>query len=176
MKTFVLPVTALAAITFLAACNKSPDSETKTSPPAAASAAPAPAAPDPNLPEKKVEITANDLMKFDVMEIEAKPGQKITLTLKNVGMAPKMSMGHNFVLLTKDVDLMQFIETSQTHMANEFIAPELKAKVVAHTKLLGPGESDTISFAAPRTAGAYNYLCSFPGHYALGMKGVLTVK
>ena len=34
-------------------------------------------------------------------------------------------------------------------MGKDFIAPELEAKVLAHTKLLGPGESDTISFAAP---------------------------
>lgn len=176
MKTSLLPVGALAAILLCAACTKSPDGAAKSSAPAPASAAPPPAAPDPNLPELKVVITANDLMKFDVTAIEAKPGQKITVTLKNVGTAPKMSMGHNFVLLSKGIELMPFIEASQTHMANEFIAPELKSKVIAFTKLLGPGESETISFAAPRAAGAYNYLCSFPGHYALGMKGVLTVK
>jgi len=176
MKTFCPQFTVLAAVVFLAACSKSPDSETKTSAQAAASAAPAPAAPDPNLPEKKVEILANDQMKFDVTAIEAQPGQKITVTLKNAGTMPKMSMGHNFVLLAKDVDLMAFVEASQTQMANEFIAPELKSNVIAHTKLLGPGESETISFAAPRAPGAYNYICSFPGHYAIGMKGVLTVK
>lgn len=176
MKTKLLKLTAVAAVTFLASCSKSPDSGATTSAPPAASPAPASAAPDPSLPEKKVEITGNDQMKFDVLTIEAKPGQKITLTLKNAGTMPKMSMGHNFVLLANDVDVMKFIEASQTHMANEFIAPELKSKVIAHTKLLGPGESDTISFAAPRKPGAYNYLCSFPGHHAIGMKGVLTVQ
>jgi len=174
MKIYFPQFTVLAAVVFLAACSKSPDSETRTSAQAAVSAAPA--APDPNLPEKKVEILANDQMKFDVTAIEAQPGQKITVTLKNVGTMPKMSMGHNFVLLAKDVDVMAFIEASQTQMANEFIAPELKSKVIAHTKLLGPAENETISFAAPRTPGAYHYICSFPGHYAIGMKGVLTVK
>ena len=37
------------------------------------------------------------------------------------------------------------------------------------------GESDTVTFDAPAEPGAYPYLCSFPGHFAL-MQGVLTVK
>jgi azurin len=85
-------------------------------------------------------------------------------------------MGHNFVLLEKDMDPPKFIEASQTHMGSDFIAPELKAKVIAHTALIGPGESATISFAAPKEPGAYTYICSFPGHYAIGMKGTLTVQ
>jgi azurin len=110
------------------------------------------------------------------MAIEAKPAQKVTVTLRNISTIPKISMGHNFVLLDKNVDPPKFIETSQTHMGSDYIAPELLSKVLAHTKLLGPGETDTISFAAPRTPGAYIYICSFPGHFAIGMKGVLTVQ
>lgn len=166
--------TAFAAGSLFTACNKAPESGA-TNTPTIASAAPAPAAPDPNLPEKKVEIAGNDQMKFDVVAIEAKPGQKVTVTLKNAGTMPKVSMGHNFVLLTPDIDPNKFVEAGTPHMGKEFIAPELADKVIAHTKLLGPGESDTISFAAPRTPGAYTYICSFPGHCAIGMRGVLTV-
>ena len=49
-----------------------------------------------------------------------------------------------------------------------------KSDIIAHTKLLGPGEEETIEFTAPG-AGQYQYFCSFPGHFAL-MKGVMTVK
>jgi hypothetical protein len=73
--------------------------------------------PDPNLPEVKVTITGNDLMKYDVTSIEAKPGQKVTVTLKNGGIIPKISMGHNFVLLAQDVDLAKFVEAGIPHMA-----------------------------------------------------------
>jgi azurin len=61
-------------------------------------------------------------------------------------------------------------------MGKDYIAPEFANKVLANTKLLGPGESDTVSFAAPRKAGDYTYICSFPGHLAIGMKGALSVK
>ena len=174
---FLTPLATCAAMfLLLAAC----DNKTASSPGAdtagsAATAAPA-EVPDPNLPEKKVEISGNDQMKFDVTAIEAKPGQKVTVILKNIGTMPKVSMGHNFVLLRPEVDPAKFVESSQMHMAQEFIAPELKSQVIAHTKLLGPGETDTVSFAAPRKPGAYPYICSFPGHFAIGMKGVLTVQ
>jgi azurin len=49
------------------------------------------------------------------------------------------------------------------------------AKIIAQTKLLGPGESDSIDFKAPSAPGEYPFLCTFPGHFAL-MKGKLVVK
>ncbi len=176
MKTNLTYIIAFTAFGLLAACNKAPESGGTTAEQTPANAAPAAEAPDTSLPEVKVTITGNDQMKFDVMAIEAKPGQKVTVTLKNAGTMPKMSMGHNFVLLAQDQDPAKFVEASQTSMGTEFIGPDVKGKVIAHTKLLGPGESDTISFAAPRKAGAYTYICSFPGHFAIGMKGVLTVQ
>ena len=173
--THIATVVAFATASLITACNKAPDSASAAIK-ITESASPAPAAPDASLPEKKVEITGNDQMKFDVVAIDAKPGQKITVTFKNAGTMPKVSMGHNFVLLAQDMDPNKFVEAGTPHMGKEFIAPELANKVIAHTKLLGPGEADTITFAAPRTTGAYHYICSFPGHCTIGMRGVLTVQ
>jgi azurin len=169
-------ILAIAAFSLLAACNKAPESGRTTTDKATESPTPARELPDPNLPEVQVTITGNDQMKYDVTSIEAKPGQKVTVTLKNGGIIPKISMGHNFALLAQDVDLAKFAEAGIPYMGKDYIAPEFANKVLAHTKLLGPGESDTISFAAPRKAGAYTYICSFPGHFAIGMKGTLTVQ
>ena len=47
-------------------------------------------------------------------------------------------------------------------------------EVIVYTKLLGGGESDTITFDAPEK-GYYTFLCTFPGHWGL-MKGKLVVK
>ena len=46
--------------------------------------------------------------------------------------------------------------------------------IIAATKLLGGGETDTVIFDAP-AAGTYEFLCSFPGHYAI-MKGKFIVE
>lgn len=124
----------------------------------------------------RVEIEGNDQMKFNVTEIVAKAGQEVIVTMKNVGTMPKVSMGHNFVVLKNDIEPDKFVEASMMHMGNEYIAPDLKGHVIASTKLLGPGESDTVTFTAPAEPGEYVFLCTFPGHYAIGMKGVLKVE
>jgi azurin len=176
MKSKLPALLATATLVLFAACGKAPDSGTagnEKNP--TSNSAPAQEAPDPSLPEVKVGIIGNDQMKYDVTTIEAKPGQKVTVTLKNGGTMPKVSMGHNFVLLAPGMDPMQFVEAGTPYMGKDCIAPELANKVLAHTKLLGPGESDTISFAAPRKPATYTYICSFPGHCAIGMKGTLTV-
>jgi len=48
------------------------------------------------------------------------------------------------------------------------------ARVIAHTKVVGGGQSDTVTFPTSKLkAGeSYSYLCTFPGHSAL-MKGTL---
>jgi azurin len=169
-------LTLCASVFCLCACDNKPATTDGAQGTAAGTPAKKERVADPNLPEKKVEITGNDQMKFDVALIEAKPNQKVTVTLKNVGSMPKVSMGHNWVLLELDVDPQKFMEAGTVHMGRDFIAPEFESKVIAHTKLLGPAETDTISFAAPEKPGDYTYLCSFPGHYTIGMKGILKVQ
>jgi azurin len=48
--------------------------------------------------------------------------------------------------------------------------------LLANTKLIGGGESAEVVFKAPADKGDYTFVCSFPSHFALGMKGTLTVK
>jgi azurin len=42
------------------------------------------------------------------------------------------------------------------------------------TKIVDPGESFTLEFVAPRQAGAYPYICTFPGHWRI-MQGTMNV-
>ena len=63
-----------------------------------------------------------------------------------------------------------------TAKATDYIPDALKDQILAHTALLGPRKSDEITFKVPDVAGDYPFLCSFPAHYQVGMKGVLTVR
>lgn len=127
-------------------------------------------------PLKEIEITGNDRMKFDKESLTAKPGQPLEITFENVGTMPKASMGHNWVLLEKDVDGSAFTEAGFASARNEYILPDREDEVLARTAILGPGESETVTFNAPSEPGDYEYVCTFPGHFAAGMKGVLTVE
>jgi len=125
--------------------------------------------------EKTVQIQANDQMKYDVTSIDAAPGEKVTVILTNVGKLPKVAMAHNFVLLKAGSDVSAFATAALTHQAEGYMPPELAGEVIVASKLLGPGESDTVTFLAP-AAGAYDYICTFPGHALAGMRGTLNVK
>lgn len=125
---------------------------------------------------KQLEISGDDTMRFNLAEMEKPAGEETTLVFTNKGTLPKAAMGHNFVLLKPGTDLAAFGNAAVAAAANEYIPtdPALAAQVVAHTKVLGPGESDSISFTITEP-GEYPYICSFPGHWAI-MKGVLHVK
>jgi azurin len=133
----------------------------------------------PEAPPKEVTIQADDKMRFDVTAFDAKPGQKIVVTFKNIGTTPKFSMGHNFVLLDRTINTgnvqAAFLDKASMEAAHDYVPPGDK-QVLAHSKLLGPAETDTVTFNAPYVPGEYLYLCSFPGHYSQGTKGFMTVK
>jgi azurin len=120
-----------------------------------------------------VNITGNDTMMYDKTTFEVKSGQKVKLVFKNIGKLPKQAMGHNVIILKKGVDVASYC-TAAISAAPEYFPKDKKDDVVAATKLLGPGETDTIIFTAP-APGVYDYVCTFPGHFAL-MKGKMTVK
>lgn len=166
-------VVALAAAMLFAACgDKEPAA--KSAPPAASTAAPSESGAALT-PDRSITVTANDQMKFNLSEIKASPGEVLSITLENAGTMPKFSMGHNLVVLQPGVDTQQFCEAAMTEAAHDYLPPAMKSSIVAATKLLGGGESDTIVFRVPEKAGDYPFICSFPGHYQVGMRGVIAV-
>ncbi|MCF7568992.1 azurin [Sabulilitoribacter arenilitoris] len=121
----------------------------------------------------KVVLTSNDLMQYNKTEIKVKAGKKVKLTLRHIGKLDKKVMGHNFVLLKQGVSVSEFGNKAATFANNEYI-PNDTQDLIAHTKLIGAGETAVIEFDAPKP-GEYDFLCSFPGHYAI-MKGKFIVE
>jgi len=128
-------------------------------------------AQDKNVVE--ITITGNDQMQFNLAEMKVKAGQTVRVTLNHVGKMDKNVMGHNWVLLTQGTEIGAFGQAAVAAKATDYV-PANTTQVIAHTKMLGGGESDTIEFVAP-AAGTYDFICSFPGHYAL-MKGKFIVE
>jgi azurin len=143
-----------------------------------------PAAPDTAKPAgqaaskgvRTIEIIATEDMKYSVPTIAAKPGEQLRVRLVAKGAMPKVAMAHNFVLLTKAANAVNFVTAAVMASASGYLPPDMKDQVLAATTMAGAGETVEVAFKAPSAAGDYTYLCSFPGHFQAGMKGTLSVK
>ncbi|MDK4534723.1 azurin [Kingella kingae] len=157
-----------------AASEVAPAAASETAP--AAPAATETAAPAAAAGECAAAITSDDAMKFDPKEISVPASCKqFSITLKHVGKMPAMAMGHNVVVSkTSDKDGV-LADGATAKIENNFVKPN-DERVVAHTKLIGGGEEDTLTFDVSKLAAgeAYEYYCSFPGHYAM-MNGKISV-
>lgn len=144
---------------------------------------------------RTIEIIGIDQMRFTVAEaadglvtggqagdyisldaIEAAPGDEIQINLRTISNIPKNAMAHNFVLLELGTDVDEFASASAQASDNEYIAPDYEESVIISTSMLGDGETDSITFTVPDEPGEYDFICSFPGHYAAGMVGKLIVE
>ena len=121
----------------------------------------------------KIVITSDDYMKFNTSKITVKSGKLVKLTLKHIGRLDVQVMGHNFVLLKDKVDIVEFANKAAMASKNQYIPVESN-EVIVYTDMIGGGQETTIEFLPP-DVGVYNFICSFPGHYAM-MKGKFIVE
>jgi azurin len=122
----------------------------------------------------KLEISGTDSMTYDKKELAvAGDCTQVELTLHHTGKLPAQAMGHNWVL-SKTSDMSGVVNDG---MGASFADNHIKkgdARVIAHTKIVGGGQSDTITFPTSTLTkgGAYSFFCTFPGHSSM-MKGTL---
>ncbi|MEO8935033.1 MAG: plastocyanin/azurin family copper-binding protein, partial [Xanthomarina sp.] len=109
----------------------------------------------------------------NVTNFEVMAKQEIRLTLKNAGELPKESMGHNIVVLAPGTSIPDFATEAFRWKDADYIPEPYESSIMTHSRLLGPGESDTITFDL-ENPGVYEFICSFPGHWGT-MHGSITV-
>ncbi|KGE15216.1 plastocyanin/azurin family copper-binding protein [Sphingobacterium deserti] len=175
-RLFVFP--AIALVLSLAACggsenkNTSTTTEETTSSAESATTETVPGIENVEL-SNTIVVESNDQMKFDKELLRVKAGEAVSLTLKNVGTLPKESMGHNLIVLKPGVDIATFAGEATAAADADYIPKTSLSSIAAHTKLLGPGEEDKISFTLEK--GVYTFICSFPGHYGV-MQGKIVAE
>jgi azurin len=126
--------------------------------------------------ECSVTVDSTDRMTFDTQAIQVpKSCPQFTVKLTHSGSLTKEVMGHNWVL--SKADDVSAIATEG--MSGGIAQSYLKAgdtRVLAHTRIIGAGETDSVTFDVSKLdpAGDYAFFCSFPGHSAM-MRGTLSL-
>jgi azurin len=111
-------------------------------------------------------------MKYDVVEIRAKPGELLHVTLENTD-----TMQHNVLVVQPGkmaevgVAADKMGETPEGK-ARQFV-PDLPS-VLEVMGLVDPGKSGNVFFLVPDKEATYPYVCTYPGHWRM-MNGKIKV-
>ncbi len=119
-----------------------------------------------------VALDSTDQMSFSQKEIKvAADCSQVKLTLRHTGKLAATTMGHNWVL-TRSADYQPVAMAGMRMKLADSYLPKGDARVLAHTPVIGGGQSTSVTFSTARLTkgGDYTFFCSFPGHFAI-MKG-----
>ncbi len=124
-----------------------------------------------------IDLDSNDQMKFDKSEVTVSAGcAEITINLHHSGNLPVNAMGHNVVIAATGDYKAVAQDGVKAGLPGDYV-PADDARVIAHTRMIGGGDSVSVTFPGSKlTAGGdYSFFCSFPGHWTL-MVGKLIVQ
>ena len=127
--------------------------------------------------ECSVTVDSTDQMSFNTKDIVVdKSCKEFTVTLTHSGNLPKNVMGHN-VVISKEADMQAIATDGLSAGIEKSYLKDGDERVIAHTKIIGAGETDTLKFDVSKLAAdqKYGFFCSFPGHISM-MKGTVTLK
>lgn len=122
----------------------------------------------------ELSVAGDNSMNFNPRELTVPAGcETVRLTFTNNATLPRNVWGHSWVLVeTANLDAMA-AAARQSTLDKSYIPDD--ARILAHTQLLGPGESETIEFSAAALRGKdLTFFCSLPAHVT-AMRGKLIV-
>jgi len=123
--------------------------------------------------------TVREQMRYDVTRLVVEAGKPFEIIFENDDMMP-----HNLVVVQPGsreaigavVDKMQPTQLDRQGRAFIPAGRELSAKVLAATKLMEPGQRETLKITAPKKVGTYEYVCTFPEHWRVMFGELVVVK
>lgn len=127
--------------------------------------------------ECSVDVDSTDQMSFNTKAVEIdKSCKTFTVNLTHSGSLPKNVMGHNWVL-SKEADMQPIATDGLGAGIEKDYLKDGDARIIAHTKVIGAGEKDSVTFDVSKLdpSEKYGFFCSFPGHIGM-MKGTVTLK
>lgn len=107
-----------------------------------------------------VDVLATPDGRFEPVEVSAPTGTEVTFNLLN-----DTAIQHDIVLVSEVFELES--QLNQALADN----PELR---MTGSELVSPGETGFIVYTFDES-GDYQFFCSVPNHFALGMRGTITI-
>ncbi|MEK7950529.1 DUF7133 domain-containing protein [Luteolibacter soli] len=114
-------------------------------------------------------------LRYDTAEITVEPGKPFEVIFENPDQMP-----HNLVFVQPGT--YQAVATAVQAQAPDKLdkqgrayLPDGDSRILGATKLVESGQKETLQLTAPEKEGVYEYVCTFPGHWAV-MNGKLVVK
>ena len=127
--------------------------------------------------ECAVTVDSTDQMSYNTKEIVIdKSCKTFTVNLTHSGSLPKNVMGHNWVL-SKTADMAGVATDGMAAGLDKNYLKDGDTRIIAHTKIIGAGEKDSVTFDVSKLnpAETYEFFCTFPGHNSM-MKGSVVLK
>jgi azurin len=125
----------------------------------------------------ELDISVGDNMNFvpAALTVSATACKTVAINLKHTGTLPRNAMGHNWVLSATENAQATAQDGWAAGLQNQYLKPE-DSRIIAGTKIIGGGESDSVSFNISdlKVGGDYTFFCSFIGHFAI-MQGKFTI-
>ncbi len=119
--------------------------------------------------------TVHEQLRFDTTKLEVQAGKNFEIIFENDDVMP-----HNLVIVPpgKHMEIgtaaMTMTPDKLDKQGRAYLPSSWDKQILAATKLLEPGQTETIKLKAPSQPGEYEFVCTFPGHAVL-MWGTLSV-
>jgi azurin len=118
--------------------------------------------------------TVREQMRYDTPRLVVEAGKPFEMIIENMDMMP-----HNLVVVLPGArqgvsETVQTYRPDQLDKKGRAYVPTADHRVLEASKLIEPGQKETIKMNAPKEEGEYEYVCTFPGHWPI-MWGKLIV-
>jgi len=118
--------------------------------------------------------TVREQMRYDTTRIVVEAGKPFEIMFENTDMMP-----HNLVVVQpgarEEVGTMAQTMSPTPDKEGKSFIPKSK-KIIASSKLVEPGESQTLKLVAPNKVGEYEYVCTYPEHWKVMFGQLVVVK
>lgn len=108
----------------------------------------------------EITIKAIPGLQYDLKSFSVKAGSRVKLTLGNAD-----DMSHNLLITRpgkREAVVNAAMELAEKGPAADYIPGT--ADVLWSLPVISPGQTRSVTFTAPSRAGAYPYVCTYPGH------------